>query len=151
MIKAAKCWFVVADASRAVAYMRRQDRPGYDEVARWESPQAAKPGRELVSDRPGRASDSRGGQRHAMEAPTDAKLLAKQAFAAEIAEALNAAHAAKRFENLILFAPTRVLGDIRKRLTGTTADALARAVDKDLTKSPALDLFMNFDGALAPP
>ena len=151
MVKAPKCWFVVADAVRAVAYMRRQDRPGYDEVARWESPDGAKLARDLVSDGPGRAFDSRGGQRHAMEPPTDPKQLAKQAFAAEVAEALSAAHAAKRFENLILFAPTRVLGDIRKRLVGATGEALARAIDKDLTRLPALELFATFDGALAPP
>lgn len=151
MIKAPKCWFVVADAARAVAYMRRPDRPGYDEVARWASRDAGKPARELVSDRPGRTFDSRGGQRHAMEPTADPKLLAKQAFAAEIAEALNAAHAARRFESLILFAPARVLGEIRKRLAATASEALARSVDKDLTKIPALDLFATFDDALAPP
>jgi protein required for attachment to host cells len=151
MIKAPKRWYVVADAARAIAYMRRPDRPGYDEVARWQSADAAKPARDLVSDRPGRAFDSRGNQRHAMEPPTDPKQLAKQAFAGELAEALNAAHAAKQFESLVLFAPTRVLGDIRRRLAGPTAEALARAVDKDLTKVPALDLFETFDGALAPP
>jgi len=151
MVKAPKCWFVVADASRAVAYRRRADRPGYDEVARWESPTAAKPARELVSDRPGRAFDSRGGQRHAMEPPSDPKALARQAFAAEVADALNLAQAGKRFENLVLFAPTRVLGEIRKRLTGATAEALTRAIDKDMTKAPALDLFATFDDALAPP
>ena len=151
MIKAPKCWFVVADSGRAVAYMRRSDRPGYDEVARWDSPDAGKPARDLVSDRPGRAFDSRGGQRHAMEPPTDPKLLAKQAFAAELAAALSAAHAAKRFESLVLFAPARALGDIRKRLAGGAGEALARAVDKDLTKLPALELFATFDEALAPP
>jgi protein required for attachment to host cells len=151
MPKTQKCWFVVADAARAVAYKRRQDRPGYDEVARWESPTAAKPARELVTDRPGRAFDSRGGQRHAMEPPTDPKLLAKQAFAAELAEALNEAHGAKQFENLVLFAPARIAGDIRKRLANGTADALLRCVDKDLTKAPTLDLFKAFDDIFAPP
>lgn len=151
MIKAPRCWFVVADAGRAVAYRKRQDRPGYDEVARWESPDAGKPARDLVTDRPGRAFDSRGGQRHAMEPSTDPKALAKQAFAAELAGALSTAHAAKQFENLVLFAPARVLGDIRKRLAGATGTALSRAIDKDLTKLPALDLFATFDDALAPP
>lgn len=151
MIKAPKCWFVVADASRAIAYRRRQDRPGYDEVARWESPTAAKPAADLVSDRPGRAFDSRGGQRHAMEPPTDPRLLAKQAFAAEVAEALNAAQAAKSFENFVLFAPARMQSEIRKRLAGPTAEAMAQTVDKDLTQAPALDLYATFDGVLAPP
>lgn len=151
MIKALKCWFVVADAGRAVAYARRQDRPGYDEVARWESADATKPARDLVSDRPGRAFDSRGGQRHAMEPPSDPKKLAKLAFAVELAEGLSAAHASRQFEKLVLFAPARILGEIRKRLPRPTAEVLARAIDKDLTKSPALDLFATFDAVLAPP
>lgn len=151
MIKAPKCWFVVADAGRAMAYMRRLDRPGYDEVARWESADATKPARDLVSDRPGRAFDSRGGQRHAMEPPTDPKLLAKRAFAAELAEALSGAHAAQHYEHLILFAPARVLGEIRKRLAAPASEALVRAIDKDLTKSPALDLYATFDAARSPP
>lgn len=151
MIKAPKCWFVVADAGRAIAYVRRQDRPGYDEVARWESPDATKPARDLVSDRPGRAFDSRGGQRHAMEPPTDPKQLAKQAFAAELADSMSAAHASQQFEQLVLFAPARVLGEIRKRLAAPTAEALTKTIDKDLTKSPALDLFATFDAVRAPP
>jgi protein required for attachment to host cells len=151
MIKARKCWFVVAGATRAAAYRRRADRPGYDEVASWEAPEAGKPARELVTDRPGRAFDSRGGQRHAMEPHEDPKDAARRAFAGTLAAALGAAQDAGRFEALVLFAPPRMLGMLRNDLPANGAAAVARAIAKDLTRLPALELYAAFDAALAPP
>ncbi len=151
MIKARKCWFVVADAARAAAYTRRTDRPGYDEVASWQAAEMARPARDLMTDRPGRAVDSRGGQRHAMEPHEDPKDAAKRAFADVVATALAEAQTAGRFEVLVLFAPPRMLGMLRECLPGATADAIAKSIHKDLTKTPMLELFAAFDAALAPP
>ena len=47
-------WFVVANGSRARAYVQRIGNPGYDVVREWDSPEARMTSAELGEDRPGR-------------------------------------------------------------------------------------------------
>ena len=70
------------------------------------------PTRAQGTDRPGRAIDSLGIARSAME-EVDWHHLAKERFARELAEVLYRHAHANRFEKLVIIAPPKILGDLR--------------------------------------
>jgi protein required for attachment to host cells len=140
-----KLWFVVADAGRAAAYVRRGDGNGYDEVTSWSSELVLpKDERPQFTDRPTRVFDSLGGQRHAAET-TSPQELAKQEFGRSLARALNKARGRREFEALVLFAAPRLLHDLREHFDRATGNAVAYSEAKDLTKLPGKELFATFD------
>jgi protein required for attachment to host cells len=143
--KSPKCWYVVADAGRAAAYVSRKTGPGYDQVASWASdlilPEDQRP---QFTDRPGRVFDSLGGNRHAAETVSPAEL-AKRDFGRTLARALDKARADGAFEALVLFAAPRLLHELREHLDEATARTIARSEAKDLTKLPRQELFDAFD------
>ena len=92
---------------------------------------------EIYSDDEGRRIDhSSLGQRSAMER-TDYKRIEKARFAAEIVETLQAAHRAKKFSALYVFAPPRVLGALRDAMDKELAAAVQAEFDKNFTGEPA--------------
>jgi len=68
--------------------------------------------REQGTDRPGRSNASVGVARSAME-EVDWHYIAKERFAAEIADALYRRAHANGFESLVIIAPPKVLGHLR--------------------------------------
>src|SRR3954464_8611167 len=80
------------------------------------------PTREQGTDRPGRSNASVGVARSAME-ETDWHHIAEERFAGELAEALYRHAQAKRFEKLVIIAPPKALGSLRKVLH---AEVIAR-------------------------
>lgn len=72
--------------------------------------------RELTSDRPGHGHESVGTSRHALEPRTDAHRHAEETFAAGIAKSLAKSGDLGAFDQLILVAPPRALGDLRAHL-----------------------------------
>jgi protein required for attachment to host cells len=136
MAKRLHTWFVVADGASARILTRDADGGKFAVVEERDSPEARLRTRELVSDRPGRSHESGTTGRHAMEAPSDPQRLKKQEFARELARAINLACAEGRFDDLVLVAPARTLGEIKRELDGTARAKLSAALTKDLTKVP---------------
>jgi protein required for attachment to host cells len=90
------------------------------------------PNREQASDRPGRRAELlSGAPRGAME-ETDWHQLAEDRFANEIAETLYRSAHANRFERLIIVAPPRVLGTLRKALHKEVLERIEAEVPKEL-------------------
>ena len=131
-------WILVADAGRAQVFAR--DGAALVAVAdeSWRGPH--KRGRDLVTDKPGRAIDVGGKHRHAMEPHTDPVRVAEQAFFAAVARDLAAAEKAGRFDRLILAAPARALGDLRAALPKAVAARIGAEIRKDLTKATLPDI-----------
>jgi protein required for attachment to host cells len=91
------------------------------------------PTHEQGTDRPGRlAASVPGTQRSAVE-ETDWHQLAEDRFAADIADALYRSAHANRYQSLIIVAPPKVLGTLRKSLHKEVRDRLEAEVPKDLT------------------
>lgn len=88
--------------------------------------------RDQGSDAPGRAFSSVGSGRSAME-QTDFHQLEEDRFAADVADKLRALALAGDFEKLIVVAPPRTLGELRKRYHKEVQSRLAAEFDKDLT------------------
>ena len=133
-------WILVADGSQARLF--RSDGPG-----RGVAPLSDDlltgcnlPGREIMSDRPGRTFDSAGQGRHAMEPRTDPREVEKRRFAHTLAAMLEDRLNQGRFDRLVLVAPPRALGQLRGELSKSVRDKISAELAKDLTHTPPHEL-----------
>jgi protein required for attachment to host cells len=102
--------------------------------------------REQVTDSAGRASSPVGGGGAIPSA--DAHDIEEQRFAADTAEELRRAALAGEFENLILVAPPKTLGQLRKSIHKEVEKRTLREIPKDVTGHPVGEiekLLMNLD------
>lgn len=126
-------WIVVADATRGrilAASGRSDPLTNVEQMIHGESRLRDT---ERISDRPGRAFDSFGGGRHAMETQTDPAEQDAIRFAAEIARRIEQGRTNGDFDNLVLVAPPRFLGHLRKSLSGGAAKCVKAEIHKEFT------------------
>ncbi len=133
-------WIVVADGARARIFSNSGRGTGLQLVDEKEDADARRPTRDLGSDKPGRSFESADGSRHAMTAKADWHDSEKARFLKELATAINAAAAAGTFDALVVAAPPRALGILRKSLAAATTEKLHGELAKDLTGTAAHDL-----------
>lgn len=142
--KRPRTWIVVADGARARFFMPSDNgrklvaaRPD-DLVA----PESLGHARDLKSDKPGRShAAARTGARHALEPAHDPHKLEKHRFSAAVAKALDGASGRGEFDQLILVAPRRSLGELRGLLTARVRRAIGKEVAKDLTNETTAALW----------
>lgn len=142
--KSPRTWIVVADGARARFFAASDDGRrlvsvrGVDMVA----PTSRGRTRDLEGDKPGRAyASSRSGARHALEPAHDPHKLAKHRFTAELAQVLDSACGRREFDQIVLVAPRRSLGELRGLMTARVRRCIAREVAKDLTNETASGLW----------
>lgn len=134
-----KIWIVVADGARARFFSPDEESAklvstGLGDLV---APQSRQRPRDLKSDKPGRGfSSSRSGVRHAFEPPHDYHKLEKHRFMATLATTLDAACGRREFDDLVLVAPRRSLGELRGLLSKRVQGRLRREIAKDLTNEP---------------
>lgn len=92
-----------------------------------------------ATDAAGQASSSQGGARSSVE-PTDFHQIEEDRFAADVADLLKRRALASDFESLIIVAPPRTLGEMRKHYHKQVSERLAGELDKDLTGHPIPDI-----------
>jgi protein required for attachment to host cells len=97
------------------------------------------PTREQGTDRPGRSSASVGVARSAME-ETDWHNIAEERFAGELADALYRHTQANSFEKLVVIAPPKILGNLRKAFHTEVAERVAAEIPKELTSHPIAEI-----------
>jgi protein required for attachment to host cells len=90
------------------------------------------PTHEQGSDAPGRAYSSAGWGRSAV-GETDWHELEKEHFAASIADRINRAAQSAAFNQLVVVAPPKILGDLRREFTKKTDAKIVAEIPKDLT------------------
>jgi protein required for attachment to host cells len=90
------------------------------------------PTREQGTDRPGRSHSPDGHSRAAIE-QTDWHQQSEERFAALLADTLYHMEHAHEFEELVVVAPPKMLGDLRARLHPEVANCLVAEIPKDLT------------------
>ena len=130
----ADTWIVVAESGKARIFTTRNAVSPLVEIATLVNPAAREAGRELASDRPGRAFDIGGQGRHAMVTAVDPKEHELQVFAREIANRIDAARAAGDFEKLILVAAPQFLGALRKNIKNATRQTVVAEIDKNVVR-----------------
>jgi protein required for attachment to host cells len=97
------------------------------------------PSREQGTDRPGRAVASVGAARSAME-EADWHHLEKERFAEELAKALYRYAHDNRFEELIVVAPPKVLGNLRKAFHREVIERIVGEIPKEMTAHPIAEI-----------
>ena len=133
-------WILVADGSQARLFSN--DGPGHgvelvsDAVLRGRN----LPGREIMSDRPGRTFDSAGQGRHAKEPRTDPREVEKRRFADQLAAMLEDELNQGKFDRLVLVAPPKALGQLRDELSKSLRARVSAELTKDLTHLPQQEL-----------
>ncbi|MBK5929802.1 host attachment protein [Halochromatium salexigens] len=132
-----KLWLIVADEGRAALYAADDPTAPLTEVHDFIGAENRLLDQELVTDKPGRAFDSGGKGRHALEPSTEPGEVEAQRFAKWLAETLDQARTEQRFEMLGLVAPPAFLGLLRKSLPDETARQVVLEIDKDLTRDDA--------------
>jgi protein required for attachment to host cells len=137
-------WALVADAQHARFFEREVPFGGWRERTEAAEEIHNRPSHERGTERPGRAHESVGGARHAIEPKTDPHRAAKQAFAGHLAARLEAE--AGGYHRLLLVAPPAFLGDLRAELGEGARARLRGTLDKDLTKLPPAEIAAQLDG-----
>lgn len=140
MVKRRVTWIVVADSSRMQILTRREDGPGFDVVTAFEAPDTHAASHELYSERPGRSQESANPAHHAIEPRLDPHEERMIAFLRTVADRLNEEAVRAEVRDIVLFAPPRALGHLRKMLDGTVAAKIRAAAPKDLTRIPLEEL-----------
>jgi len=91
------------------------------------------------SDAPGLSFSSVGSGRSTMD-EVDFHQLEEDRFAADAADLLKRRALANDFESLIIIAPPRTLGELRKHYHSEVSARIAGELDKDLTSHPIADI-----------
>jgi hypothetical protein len=142
-------WFILANGSRAQAYVKRKQDSGYDQLRIWDAPEARMRDAELGEDKPGRAFAGAGAaQRSAMEhdGKDDGPMEhAKRDFLEALAHDLAAALSAKEVDGLAIIAPAPVAQAIIANLPGPARQAVVQEDHHDLTSLPHADVFARLD------
>ena len=97
------------------------------------------PTREQGTDKPGRKHGTDGHARSAVE-QTDWHQQEEQRFAAEIADMLYKLGHAGNFEELVVVAPPKMLGDLRAKFHRVVSDAVIAELPRDLTQYSAPEI-----------
>lgn len=123
---------LVSDGRRA-RLMRNQGTPRNPQlIVEHSLEQVNPPTREQGTDRPGRKHEAMGHSRSAVE-QTDWHQQQEQRFAAEIAEMLYKLGHDGDYEELVVVAPPKMLGDLRAKFHPRVSDAVVAEVPRDLT------------------
>ena len=126
---------LVADGRKMLFLRNKGDETLVDLRVESHREQENPPIRDQATDAPGRSISSVGSARSAME-PTDFHQLQEDRFAAEAAELLRKRALSNDFEALIVAAPPRTLGEMRKHYHKEVQHRLIGEVSKELTGMP---------------
>lgn len=125
-------WIVAADHTRGRVFSMKN--MSFEEVHTFTHPEARVQTQVLESDRAGRAYESVGGARHALAPDVDSDEHERAAFAREISTYVEHARQRQQFEKLILIAEPKMLGSLRKELSGETMKLVERELAKNITQ-----------------
>ncbi|OAN75232.1 Host attachment protein [Sulfitobacter sp. EhC04] len=128
-------WVLIADGEKALFLINQTDgEDPFLEVFREEA-QDNPPNREQAANRRGRFNDGPSVHRSAVQ-DTDWHQLAKDRFAAELAEILYKKAHQGAFDRIVLVAPPHTLGELRQEIHKEVADKVVAEVPKTLTNHP---------------
>jgi protein required for attachment to host cells len=128
-------WVVVADHQRGHVFANEGPGRGLQPVEGMSFETHLATDHELVSDRLPRSINSQGGARHGIEPRVDPHRQEALRFISQIVEAIVGAAERQEFDRLLLIAPPRALGEIRKLLPHRVRDRVIGELDQDLTRA----------------
>jgi protein required for attachment to host cells len=134
-----KHWVVVADQSKARIFTVDDPHGPLLEVGKLQHPEGREHERELTSDLPGRAFDSKGHARHAMGTSVEPGQQEAIRFARQIVDHVQAAHNEGRCDRLLLVAGPSQLGLLREHLKTLSGMEISE-LEKNLGQYDAVEI-----------
>jgi protein required for attachment to host cells len=128
-------WVVVCDGAKALVLENAGNRATPNLVTKEVYEQPDLKTHEVGTDKPGRAFNSVGNGRSAV-AQTDWHDQEEQKFLARLATRLDKAVLAGEASSLIVVAPPRAIGVLRRQFTSHVRQALRAEIEKDFVKMP---------------
>jgi protein required for attachment to host cells len=143
-------WIVLADGDQAKLFENHGPGKGLHALKDLMLEQEPLAAREIMADRPGRASNPSGpGSRAAVDFKTDPVELRERRFLERLAEMLERKHNEGAFDRLVIAAAPTALGELRPALTDGVRETILAEMPKDLTNIPMPKLAEHLDGVLA--
>jgi len=139
-MKKYKTWILVADGARARILHNDGPGKGLSDLMNHEFAASHAPSRSFGTDKPGRGFARFGKSRHAKVPRIDYHTFEKQRFARDVAAMLDAAEAQGKFDRLVLVAPAKTLGELRRVMGAASLDKVTAELGKDLTHVPVRGL-----------
>ncbi|MGE4048369.1 MAG: host attachment protein [Acetobacteraceae bacterium] len=140
MVKHYNQCLIIADGGH-VRFVKPAEDNALHTIEAFDSATIHQRDRDLVSDRPGRSSESATSARHAYSPRVDPHDAEKMKFAHLVAERVCAESAAGLFNELVLVAPAHFLQELRASLDQVTEAKVIGTLAKDLTKVPDHELW----------
>ncbi len=138
-------WVVVCDGRKTIVLENIGDEQYPDLRTRSALEVEDAPTSALGTDRPGRVHQSVGSARSGVE-QTDWHDRDEQEFLKALAARLDKAVLAKEVSHLVIVAPPRALGVLRKAFSQHVTNAIVTEIDKDLTGAPVSDIEQHLFG-----
>ncbi len=133
-------WVVAADSSRARILAAAKRNGPLEEVQDLVHTESRLHEQDLKSDTRGRAFDSAGQGRHAMEPKNTAKQTEAIRFAKQVCDTLTSAQGEGRYEKLYIVAAPSFLGLLRECLNPMVQNKIVGEVDKNLAAHTPEDI-----------
>ncbi len=132
-------WVVVTDSEKALFLRNLTDGENPNLEVLDKDEQGNPSDRDQGANRPGRRMDGGPGQRSALD-DTDWHELAKERFAADLADKLYTLAHKGKFQRLVLVAAPGVLGELRGALHKEVSDKVIAEIPKTLSNHPISDI-----------
>lgn len=132
-------WILVCDGAKAQILRNDGDARKIHLVTVEILTESHPPAHELGADRPGRVHQSQGASRSASE-QTDFHDAGEHTFIGRTVETLDALVRAHKVASLVVVAPPRALGVLRKHLTPALNGIITDQINKDLTQLSVEDI-----------
>jgi len=132
-------WILVADSTRARIFTADTPSSPLEEIEDFSHTEGRLHDREITSDLPGKIK-SAGAGGHTFEQPTDPKKHEADVFAHRVAQYLEDAHNANRFDQLLIITGPAFLGLLRNQLPEQVKKQVHFELDKEITLLSAADI-----------
>ena len=130
---------LVADG-RKMLFLRNEGDNDYPNLVVENAQEQDNPAtRDQATDSAGRASSPQGGVQSSVE-PTDFHQIEEDRFAADAADFLKTGALKNKYDSLIVVAPPKTLGELRKHYHKEVTSRHKGELDKDLTGHPIKDI-----------
>jgi protein required for attachment to host cells len=133
-------WVLVGDGRHALFFINHGDAEIPDLRVLETRVENNPPTRDQGSDAPGRAFSSAGAHARSAMDNVDWHEVEEERFARAMAERVNSAAESGEFKEIIIVAPPRTLGEIRKELSVKAQGLVVGDLAKDLTRHPLKDI-----------
>ncbi|MBT7757700.1 MAG: host attachment protein [Rhodospirillaceae bacterium] len=131
-MKKTKTWILVADGALARTFETGKGEEGLVAVSGGEFAAANLRSREIDADRPGQGFDRAGQGQRRMQPRTDSHRHGKAEFARHLAGYLLREQQRQAYDDLIIVAPAKALGDLRAALAPAVRALVRAELSKDL-------------------